>query len=127
MNVRTLLKEEIQNEFGELKQMKLGSDEYKVTVDGVTKLADRLIELEKFDFEREEKLMSRENETDLQLKQMKGEQRDRWIKDSIAVAGIVLPLVVAVWGTKASFEFEKEGTITTIMGRGFIQKLLPKK
>ena len=58
---------------------------------------------------------------------MDEEKKDRLVKNIITAAGIVLPLVITVWGTKVSLKFEEEGTFTTIMGRGFINKLLPKK
>lgn len=116
MDIQSLLNEEIRNEFQDLKSMELGSEEYKATVDGLTKLVDRSIEIEKIDVESQEKQI-----------QMKEEKIDRWVKNGIAVGGIILPIVITIWGTKKSFEFEKEGTITTIMGRGFINKLLPKK
>jgi hypothetical protein len=57
----------------------------------------------------------------------KDDKRDRLIKNIIGAAGIVLPLIVTIWGTKVSLKFEEEGTITTQMGRGFIQRLFPKK
>lgn len=127
MSIDTLLKEEIQDELSELGKMKVGSDEYKVAVDGVSKLMDRAIELKKFDTEVEEKRAQRDAENDLKIEQMKDEKRDRIAKNCIAIGGILLPAAVTIWGTCKSIEFEKEGTFTTIMGRGFINKLLPKK
>ena len=67
------------------------------------------------------------SDTSLKFKQFNDEQRDRLVRNAIAIAGIVVPSIITVWGTLKSIEFEKEGTITTIMGRGFINKLLPKK
>jgi hypothetical protein len=116
MNIETLLNEEIESEFECLKELEAGSEEYKVTVDGLTKLVDRAIEIDKLNIEHDEK-------EDL----AKEERKERWIKHGINIASIVIPTLVTIWGTKASFRFEKEGTITTIMGRGFINKLIPKK
>lgn len=127
MRIETLLREEIQDEFGSLKKMELGTEEYRATVDGLTKLVDRAIEIEKFNTEVQEKADNRETDNELKLRQMREENIDRWIKNGITIAGIVIPSVITIWGTLKSFEFENEGTITTIMGRGFIQKLLPKK
>lgn len=127
MEIETLLHKEIIHELEELRGMDVGSDAYRTTVDGVTKLTDRAIELEKISIESQEKAENRETENELKLKQMKEDRIDRWVKNGLSAAGIVLPIMLTVWGTKKSFEFEKEGTITTIMGRGFIQKLLPKK
>ena len=123
----TLLREEIQSEIEKLKEVEPGSDEYKSLVDGITKLTDRAIEMEKVEADIHDKVMNRESENFRHETQMKMEQKDRLIKNCIAVASIVVPTAVTIWGTVKSFKFEQEGTITTIMGRGFINKLLPKK
>ena len=127
MKIETLLHDEIENEFGELKRMQVGTDEYKTAVDGLTKLVDRAIELEKNNVEHLERVESRAIEADLKQQQINDEKKDRVKKNVIAVAGIVIPSVITVWGTLKSLKFEEEGTVTTIMGRGFINKLLPKK
>lgn len=127
MTIETLLNEEIKAEFEELKKIELGTEEYKTTVDGVTKLVDRAIELEKINIEQETKIENQEFDRDFKLKQMERDQKNQLIGNAIAVGGIIIPVVVTIWGTLKSFEFEKEGTITTIMGRGFINKLLPRK
>lgn len=75
----------------------------------------------------EESKAQAEFDKKLKLKQMEEDRTDRWIKNGIAIVGIILPIGLSVWGTFKSFEFEKEGTITTIMGRGYINKLIPKK
>lgn len=127
MEIKTILLEEIEDELNDLTKVTLGSEEYKASVDGIAKLMDRAIEMERMDREAKDRVDERENENLNRQAQDKLETRDRLIKNCIAVAGIVVPTVVTIWGTKKSFEFEKDGTITTIMGRGFISKLLPKK
>ena len=127
MNIKGLLEKEIQTEFEELGSMKVGTEEHKETVDTLAKLMDRAIEFEKFQSANEEKVKDREMDKDFKIMQMTEEKQDRLIKNCIAVAGIVLPIVVTIWGAKATFKFEEEGTITTTMGRGFINRLFPKK
>lgn len=127
MSIKTLLVEEIQDELNDLSGLDLGSDKYKVTIDGLTKLIDRAIEMEKFETENEDKIKNREKDDDFKLKQMEEERTDRWVRNGIAIAGIIIPSIITVWGTVKSLNFEKEGTVTTIVGRGFINKLLPKK
>ena len=77
--------------------------------------------------ELDETRKSSKFEEELKKKQMEEDRLHRIITTGITVAGIVIPSVITIWGTIKSFEFEREGTITTIMGRGFINKLLPKK
>lgn len=127
MSIKTLLNEEIESELKELGKIEVGSDKYKTTVDGITKLSDKLIELKKVDNEAADKIEAREIEIELKRQELADERKDRKVKNLISIGGIVLPIVACMWGTQKSFEFEKDGSITTIMGRGFIQKLLPNK
>lgn len=127
MKIETLLHEEIQSELEDLRKMELGSEPYKITVDGISKLIGQAIEIEKFEVEHGEQVESRENDNYFKTKQIENDQRNRWIDHGIAIAGIVIPTMVTIWGFKKSVQFEKEGTFTTIMGRGFVNKLLPKK
>lgn len=127
MNIEKQLHVEIANEIEELARLQIGSEEYKATVDGVTKLMDRAIEMERLNVDIQDKEELRENDKDLRLKTLTDERNDRFVKNCLTAAGILIPTIVTIWGTLKSIEFEKEGTITTIMGRGFIQKLLPKK
>ena len=130
MRIEELLNEEIEQEFDGLKEIEIGSEQYKVTVDGLTKLVDRTIELKKFDAscaEKESELEIKANELELREQRDKDENKDRWIRNGITVVGIVVPALLTYWGTKKTFKFEEEGSITTTIGRGFINKLLPKK
>lgn len=127
MDIEALLKREIEDEFEVFQNMTLGTDDYKMTIDGLTKLLDRHIELKKIDYDHEEKAKNREYDNQLKVKQMEEDRKDRWIKNGIAIASFVIPSLITIWGTKKSFEFEKTGTITTIMGRGFLNKLISKK
>ena len=127
MSIKTLLEEEIKDEFETLGKTEIGTEAYKVTVDGLTKLVDRAIELQKFEAERTDRIDHQEREMDLKQRQAEDEKKDRKVKNWLAAAGIIIPTGVTIWGTIKSIKFEQEGTITTIMGRGFINKLLPKK
>ena len=105
MSIEKPLNEEIQREFDKLKGMELGTEEYKKTVDGLTLLTGKAIELENH----------------------KSDKKDRLIKNCITAGGTILTLGLTVWGTVVSLNFERTGSVTTIVGRGFINKLLPKK
>lgn len=126
-SIRELLDEEIQVEFEKLSKLEVGSESYKATVDGLTKLVDRAVEIDKTEMENATKIEAQNIENDFKAVQIKEDNRDRWVRNGIAIAGIVIPSVITVWGTLKSFKFEETGTVTTILGRGFINKLLPKK
>lgn len=123
MKIKEALYQEIEDEFQVLSEIKVGTDEYKSSVDGLTKLLDRAIEIEKHEAEMKEREAER-IANDIKTAE---EQKDRVVKNYISAGGVVLPLLVTIWGTLKSFKFEQDGTVTTIMGRGFINKLLPKK
>ena len=126
-NIETLLHEEIQDGFDALSKMERGTEIHKTTVDEVAKLFDKAIEIEKIEIEAKDKAKSREIEASLKKAQMEEDRKDRRVKNGIALGGIVLPLAVTIWGTFKTLKFEEEGTVTTMMGRGFINKLIPKK
>lgn len=122
----SLLETEIQSLFEALNDMEAGSDEHKATTEVLTKLIDRSIKEKELQQDAELKEKNLITDSQLKREQMKKESIRGWIGNGLALAGIIIPTAVTIWGTKKSFEFEQEGTITTIMGRGFIQKLLPK-
>ena len=108
--------EDLVSEMAKLRTTPYDAKEYEAVADTVVKLMDRKIEMEKAKSEQ----LFRE-------RQLEDEKKDRLIKNIISVAAVVLPLAVTIWGTKVTLKFEEEGTFTTMMGRGFINKLLPKK
>ena len=127
MDVKELLTKEIESQLAALKDYPVDSPEYKSAVEGVTKLMDKLNEIDRTEYEYWEKKESREVETDLKLQQLKAEKKDHVVKNCLTATSIIGGFVLTIWGTLKSIEFEKTGTITTIMGRGFIQNLIPKK
>ena len=127
MKIETLLHEEIESEFECLDSLEVGTEQYKVTVDGIAKLVDRAIEIDKLNLEAEEKAKNREKDSEFKQQQIEEEKKDRLIRNCISAAGVVIPSLLTIWGTLKTFKFEQEGTVTTIIGRGFINKLLPKK
>lgn len=127
MDIETLLEEAIQDEFEALKGVEAGTDAHKATVDSVVKLADRAIEMDKLKMEDKHKTEDREVDIQFKCKNFNEEKLDRWVKNGIAAAGIILPIGLTIWGAKKSWKFEEEGTITSMMGRGFMNRLFPKK
>lgn len=103
--IETLWDTKIKNELELLANSNVETDEYQARIDGVSKMMDKKLEMKKFEADR----------------------RDRMIKNIISCAGIGLPLIVTIWGTLVSLNFEREGVVTTGAGRGFISKLFNLK
>ena len=116
MSMVTKLNVEIEDKLDEISGLDPATKEYSTAVDSVTKLMDRAIEIERLE------MSETQNEN-----QMREDRKSRLVKNCIDVGSIVLPLVVTVWGAKTSLKFEETGTITTSVGRKFIDRLLAWK
>lgn len=99
-----LLENEINRRLLELENLDISSDEYKVSVDTLTKLIDRSVEIDKND----------------------DEKKDRKIRNGISIAGIIIPTCVTIWGTIKTIRFEESGTLTTTAGRSFVNRIFRK-
>lgn len=127
MSMEDLLRTEVEENLKNMKDLELGSKEYDSAVDSTCKLMDRVIAIDKNADDYDLKDKARETETNLKYDQIAKDKRNQMIQNGITVGSIVVSTAVTIWGTLASFKFEKEGTVTTILGRQFIGKLLPKK
>ena len=127
MSIKNLLDEEIRSEIEEISKIEVGSEKHKVSVDALSKLLDKSIELDKLDAEAQEKYESRIAENDFKREQIKSEKRDQFVKNVLTGVSVIGGFGLTIWGTCKSLKFEETGVVTSIMGRGFIQKLLPKK
>lgn len=127
MDIENLLYDEIQTDFERLRDEKLEPEKRKATVDELTRLMDRAIEMKKLEDDCKDKAAARESEQAARLQQLEEDKKDRIAKNVIGAAGVVLPLLVTIWGTKVSLKFEEEGTFTTAAGRNFVNNLFRKK
>lgn len=124
MSIQRLLREEIESEFKELSKITPGGDDYKVAVDGITKLMDRAIEMEKNEIDRQDRIDARNSEEEFKTKQMEDEKKDRFVKNLLTGVGTIGGLVVTIWGAKKAWKFEETGTVASPVGRSFINKLI---
>ena len=117
MEIKQLFNEEITREVDVLRSMTIGSEEYKAAVDGITKLTVQMNEMERIQMESTGTVDKR-----------KDDKKDRVIQYCIKGVEIAVPAALAVWGTVVSFKYDDKGVVpTTIMGKGFLNKLIPKK
>ena len=123
MMIKRLAREELRTEIQELGKMELGSEEYKTTVDGITKLWDRVIEVDKIEIEADEREKNAQREQEMKLKQMRNEKTNRIIEGCIDGVDVLGKIGLVVWGTYVILSFEKEGTVTTGPGRAFVNSL----
>lgn len=127
MSIKTLLQEEFKDQMGALNKIEVGSEEYKITVDGVTKLADRIIEIDKNEAELELKREMSDKDAQLKLMEQEAEKKDRLVKNCLTGASIGGGIGLTIWGALKSWEFEKEGTVNSAFGKMFMSMFKFKK
>ena len=127
MSTKKLLEEEIQAEIEEISKMEVGSDKHKAATEALAKLMDKYNEMDKLELEYQDKYDNREEDRRLKEKQLQHDKKDALVKNVLTGVSVVGGFALTIWGTCKSIKFEETGSFTTIMGRGFIQKLLPKK
>lgn len=106
MHTHDALKVEIDREIDGLKNMEVGSEKLSAAVNDVTKLIDRKIEMDRAENEAYEKAEAR-----------KAEHQHRLIGYGITIVTSLVGSIVTVALFNKSMEFEKTGTITTLVGR----------
>lgn len=124
MNIEEMYREEIAREFEKLKEKEVGSEEHLKISDNISKLTDRLVEMDKVSRESYDKIESRMMDNALRTSQMKNERIIHWVKIGGEVVIVTMSLAGAIWGTVVSINFEKEGTMTTQAGRGWLSRIL---
>ena len=122
MNYEAKLNDVIVRQIEEMDRLEVGTEQYKIVVDGVCKLIDKSVEIRKIRVSKVEK----DDERIIKMDQLENDKKERKIQMFINIGGIIIPVIVTVWGTLKSFEFEREGTVTTILGRKFVGNLLKK-
>ena len=127
MSMEDLLRTEVEANLENMKDLELGSKEYESAVESTCKLVDRVISIDRNANDYDLKDKAREADIEVKNIQLEKDKRNQMIQNGITVGSIVVSTAVTIWGTLASFKFEQEGTVTTILGRQFISKLLPKK
>lgn len=120
MNVKQKLKDEFDSQMDLLHKMEVGTEEYKLTVDGVTKLADRIIAIEKNERDAELKEYQLGNESDSINAEIKNNRKRNWVE----VAKIVVPTTGAFAMGLISMKWEKLDTITSSAGKSALRDIL---
>ena len=116
MNAKTLITEQIEREREFLVAQTVGTEEYNDSLKRIVMLEEKLAETEQT-----------ESESEMKVKQMAEEKKDRFIKNCIdvgkfVIGGVVIPVVGLVCITAT----EKDVTFTGAL-REYTRYFLPKK
>lgn len=126
MPFEKLLNDELTTELESLKTMNVGTDEHKATVDSISKLMDKAIEVKKINSDAREQAKAREDETKLKLMQMKDERNDKLLRNVLTGITFVGTLGTIWCLAAATFTYEEKGTITSFIGRKVLGMMVPK-
>jgi hypothetical protein len=127
MSTKKLLEEEIQSEIEEISKMEVGSDKHKAATEALAKLMDKYNEMDKLELEYQDKYDSREADRIMKEKQLEHDKKDAKVKNSLTAVSVGGGLLVTIWGICKSLKFEETGIYSSLISRGMIQKILPKK
>lgn len=120
MNVKQKLKDEFESQIDLLNKMDVGTEQYKLTVDGVTKLADRIIEIEKNERDAELKEYQIGNEAE----SINAEINNNRTRNVIEIVKVGVPVAAAFAMGIISMKWEKLDTLTSSAGKSALRDIL---
>lgn len=125
MSIKTKLTEEFNDEILEISKMEVGSKEHSAAVESLTKLADRVIEIDKIENEQELKDRVQMDEVCQKNEQLKVSKIDTVLKHAGNFGKAVLMVGAGLWVYSSSMKYEEKGIIpTTDGGRSSIKQFL---
>lgn len=129
MSIKTQLEDEIRDEFEALRKIEVGSDTYRATVEGLTKLVDRKIEMDKVEVDARERVLKRNDDNEFKEMQLADDRKDRAIKNGLTVATLVITTGTTIWGILKSLkiEFKDNEMITSTVGKELMKRVIPFK
>lgn len=125
--VKKKLVEEFCEDADGLRDLELGSEQYRSSVDGITKIADRLIRIEEVEIDREMRARQLEADNAIKSRQLRDERKDRVIKNSIGIGTFIVTTALSVWGINKTFKFDATDTVTSTLGRKILNDLIPRR
>ena len=124
MSLEKLLVEEVESQLEALNELGYGSEEHHRGVQDTSILLDKINDTKRIEYERQDKLASREQEKEMKLKQMREDRFERWLKYGLTGVTFVASLGFSIWAYKDSKAFEMGFTQTTEAGRASTRKIL---
>lgn len=120
MSVADYLEKEFTEEMSELENLEMGTDAYTSSINGATKLADRLITIQKNNDEYDTKIReieSNERVRMAEIEQNKDRKKLEWAKVIVPVVGAFsMGIITMIW--------EKTDTMTLTAGKSAWKDLI---
>lgn len=99
----------------ELKELNIGSEEYKALAEERDKLRNELIKLEQI-----------EQETNIKETQIKSEDKREKVRNGITIGTFVVTTGISVYTIAKTFKFDQVATVTSTLGRNILNGVVPK-
>lgn len=129
MSIKAQLEDEIRDEFEALRKIEVGSDTYRATVEGLTKLVDRKIEMDKAEVDARERIIKRNDDNEFREMQLADDRKDRAIRNGLTAATLVVTTGTTIWGILKSLkiEFKDNEMVTSTVGKELMKRVIPFK
>lgn len=89
-------------------------------------IRNELIEYDKSVKELELKKQLSENDVKLKSKQLTTEQKNELMRNGIAIGTFLISTTVSIFTIVKTFRFDEESSVTSTMGRGVLNGVVPK-
>ena len=139
MEIRDLYAEELEREFGAVKEFDAESDEYRKVAGDITRYTDQYVKLREIDIKEEElknereKIDAEKSKVEIEKQKFELEKQktadDRMLKIigyAIEVLGITLTTVSTIVTLGWTFRFEETGSVVSKAGNKSIDRAIRK-
>ena len=114
-NIREALWANYDSIESEIKKISSGDETYEIKLEERDKIRNELLKLEQLKNDREIKNM-----------QFEIDKKNEFIRNLITIGTFSINFIGCVYFTCKSFDFDKQSTMTSTMGRGILSNFMPK-
>ena len=112
-------RELLMNDYGKVNDLltvaQPGSDEYERLLNERDDIRNELVKLDSISIEAECKTA-----------EIEAEDRREKIRNGITIGTFAITSVISIWAVLKTFRFDETGTVTSTLGRGILNNILPK-
>jgi len=124
------IEEALWNDYNDAKSkldgLSLDDKKAEVLVKERDNIRNELIEYDKSVKELELKKQLSENDVKLKSKQLTTEQKNELMRNGIAIGTFLISTTVSIFTIIKTFRFDEESSVTSTMGRGVLNGVVPK-
>lgn len=124
------IEEALWNDYNDAKSkldgLPLDDKKAEVLVKERDNIRNELIEYDKSVKELELKKQLSENDVKLKSKQLTTEQKNELIRNGITIGTFLISTTVSIFTIVKTFRFDEESSVTSTMGRGVLNGVVPK-